>query len=67
MLSKATEETCPDWEHAATMIGLYLFLLAVGGGATVEEIETAVGTVEPHEMVNKCVVWMLEIWDGEEI
>jgi hypothetical protein len=60
------EEMCPDWEHAAMMVGLFLFMLAVGGTASVEEIETAVNNLEPHEMVNKCMVWILEITSEEE-
>lgn len=62
-MQKMNEEFCPDWENAAHMIALLLFMFAVGGEADVEEISTALDC-PPHEMVNRSIAWILEIVEG---
>lgn len=58
-MKKVDEELCPDWEHAANMIGLLLFMFAVGGEADLVEIQTALDC-PPHELVNRSIAWLLE-------
>lgn len=57
---KVTEEFCPDYEHAALMIGMVLFLFAAGGDAELEEIQNALDA-PPWELVNRSLAWVLEI------
>lgn len=62
-MKKVDEELCPDWEHAANMIALLLFISAVGGEANLEEIQNALDC-PPHELVNRSITWLLEALNG---
>ena len=59
-MAKVTEEMCPDFEHAAMMIAMLLFVIAVGGEADVVEIRNAIDT-EPWELVSRSIAWIVEI------
>jgi hypothetical protein len=65
-VASVDEEMCPDYEHAAMMIAMMLFLFAVGGEANVEEIHNALET-PPWELVNRSLAWMLEILPDDTV
>jgi hypothetical protein len=67
IVPSVTEEMCPDFEHAAMMIAMLLFVVAVGGEADVEEIHNAID-VKPWELVSRSLAWILELLpDGMEL
>lgn len=59
-VGNVTEEMCPDYEHAAMMIAMLLFVIAVGGEADIQEIHNAI-EAPPWELVSRSLAWILEL------